>query len=356
MTTLCPKCKKDKDINDFTHNNKTVKTCISCREQSRAWREKNKERVSIYNKLTNTKKDKEVIFIYARKKNSKDDWQKFNSQLEAANTLNLRAPNVNKVINGDLQTTGGYEFKTETEYHKGIDKKWDDVKIENNITDQTESSKRILHKTENDIELKRCCKCQEYQELDMFNKCDDSWDKLRPECKKCLSKYREENKEQKTEYNKQYWIETKEDQTIKHKIWANNNREHINEYNRERRKTNINYKLSDNLRQRFRTVIKKQLLTKDSDTHIHDLLDCTLEYLVEYLENKFDDKMNWDNYGDYWHIDHIIPCSAWDLEKSEEQKMCFNYQNLQPLSAKDNLSKHNKYLEKDKIQYKLLFT
>jgi hypothetical protein len=48
--------------------------------------------------------------------------------------------------------------------------------------------------------------------------------------------------------------------------------------------------------------------------------------------------MNWDNYSFRgWHIDHIIPLTS---AKNEEEliKLC-HYTNLQPLWAKDNLSK-----------------
>lgn len=37
--------------------------------------------------------------------------------------------------------------------------------------------------------------------------------------------------------------------------------------------------------------------------------------------------MNWDNYGS-WHIDHIIPCSSWDLSNEDDIYKCFNYLNL----------------------------
>jgi len=62
------------------------------------------------------------------------------------------------------------------------------------------------------------------------------------------------------------------------------------------------------------------------------------------LETKFLEGMDWDNYGIYgWHIDHIKPCSLFNLENIEEQKKCFHYTNLQPLWAIDNLKKGNKY-------------
>lgn len=40
--------------------------------------------------------------------------------------------------------------------------------------------------------------------------------------------------------------------------------------------------------------------------------------------------------------DHIKPCVSFDLTREEEQKKCFHYLNLQPLWAKENLSKGGK--------------
>ncbi len=57
--------------------------------------------------------------------------------------------------------------------------------------------------------------------------------------------------------------------------------------------------------------------------------------------------MSWENYGkgdngrgmQEWHIDHIKPCASFDLSKPEQQKLCFNYTNLQPLWAEENMKK-----------------
>ena len=53
--------------------------------------------------------------------------------------------------------------------------------------------------------------------------------------------------------------------------------------------------------------------------------------------------MNWENYGTYWHIDHIKPIS---LAENEKEVYDLNhYTNFQPLFWLDNLIKSDKYEE-----------
>lgn len=60
--------------------------------------------------------------------------------------------------------------------------------------------------------------------------------------------------------------------------------------------------------------------------------------LRAHLEAQFQAGMSWDNYGE-WHIDHIKPLASFDLEDTDQLKLACHYTNLQPLWAKDNLSK-----------------
>ena len=67
--------------------------------------------------------------------------------------------------------------------------------------------------------------------------------------------------------------------------------------------------------------------------------------LKYHIESLFRPGMTWENYGFRgWHIDHIIPCSYFDLSIDENQLICFNFKNLQPLWQPDNFKKHNKFV------------
>jgi hypothetical protein len=110
-----------------------------------------------------------------------------------------------------------------------------------------------------------------------------------------------------------------------------------NDYFKNRRKIDINFKIKQYLRTRIWEALRKNY--KPIRTLI--LLDCSLEQLREHLQKRFTKGMTWKNYGK-WHIDHIIPCARFDLRKVSEQKKCFHYTNLQPLWAIDNLRKGSK--------------
>ncbi len=117
----------------------------------------------------------------------------------------------------------------------------------------------------------------------------------------------------------------------------------INEKGKKRYRENVQARLAKLLRDRFQQAVKKAF----KQTSCLNLLGCNMAAFRERFESLFLPGMTWENQGK-WHIDHIIPCSAFDLTIFEEQKKCFHYTNLQPLWAKDNMSKG------DKTAYQLL--
>ena len=145
---------------------------------------------------------------------------------------------------------------------------------------------------------------------------------------KILIKYSEYRKNHKEEI-KQYRLEHKKERT-----------EYGNRYDKNRRKTDVNFRLAHYLRCRISKVLRDNRKS-DSTTK---LLGCSIEQLKWYFASKFTKGMSWAKVmnGEI-HIDHIKPCAAFDLSKESEQRKCFHYTNLQPLWAKDNLSKGSKF-------------
>lgn len=72
------------------------------------------------------------------------------------------------------------------------------------------------------------------------------------------------------------------------------------------------------------------------------IIGCSREFLRKHLEKQFKPGMTWENHGK-WHIDHIIPLAKFDPNNIEDVKISNNYTNLQPLWAKENIKKKNKY-------------
>ncbi len=137
--------------------------------------------------------------------------------------------------------------------------------------------------------------------------------------------------------------------------WSNSNREYLNEYSRDYRvshqeivsniankyknskKDDPQYIIANSLRKKLRYYI----VQNPSDKHI-DLFGATSNFVRNWIEFQFTSEMNWDNYGEYWNFDHIIPYDNFDLTTQEMQHICCKWSNIQPLLSSKNSGKKNK--------------
>ena len=197
----------------------------------------------------------------------------------------------------------------------------------------------------------RCKKCMYHVQKTGWN--FKNREKLKQKRKMEWANLSEEKKEKKKIYIKQwrYHTETgrkfnqrrlkaglKRYYEIKNDPVANaRHNERIRKYETLQRNTNPHFKMKKNLSRRIRSALTKFKMRKNIST-----LQLTgvknIQFLVDHLTKQFEPGMTWDNYGE-WHIDHIKACTKFDLTKPEEQRACFNYTNLQPLWAVDNIKK-----------------
>jgi len=216
--------------------------------------------------------------------------------------------------------------------------------------------------------LKKCSKCNELQSHTMFNKDKKGKYGVGSVCKKCCKINYQNNKDYfKTkrkehqlnnpelykEYRKSHQLDNPElykeyrktlNSKLKSEKYYENNKEKIIknqiEYKKLKYNTDTNFKISNLLRIRFYHAIKGKKI--DS---ILNIIGCNIEELKQYLESLFKFEMTWENHGIIWEIDHIKPCSSFDLSDKEQQKQCFNYTNLQPLFKTTKIAENFGYID-----------
>lgn len=135
---------------------------------------------------------------------------------------------------------------------------------------------------------------------------------------------------------------------------GNNNKikrtkEYMIEYNKKR-KTDFTFKLKHILRSNLNKRLKKGVKNNRTIKYV----GCTISFLIKWFEFLFDNNMTLKNHGTYWHIDHILPCSHFNLENQEMIYICYNWTNLRPCNASENLLKGNTIDDELIKKYKIL--
>lgn len=72
-----------------------------------------------------------------------------------------------------------------------------------------------------------------------------------------------------------------------------------------------------------------------------EIVGCSKQFLVDWIGFQFTNGMSWANAGK-WHIDHIIPCAAFNLHDESQQRVAFHYTNLRPLWGAENAAKRDR--------------
>lgn len=171
-------------------------------------------------------------------------------------------------------------------------------------------------------------------------------------CKTCINKTQKEhwenNKEllakKRSERRKNKIEQYRESERIRRKLYRDKNKDEVNrkyrEYMRKYRKEKPLFRL-----QKYISYVVKYSLENRCSTHdIFSKLGYTVTDLMLHIEKQFKEGMSWDNYGE-WHIDHITPQTWLPFSSIEDENFikCWSLTNLQPLWAKENISKSNRY-------------
>lgn len=234
--------------------------------------------------------------------------------------------------------------------------------------------------------MKTCTKCKQEKSLDDFHNCKSKKSGKMSHCKACRNQYNREKSEE-IGYDVLYAKALSNDPEKykrRQKQYYEKNKEKIVDNVREWRKKNPQARRAEYLNARDKKIAyakewaeknpdKRSRITRryskkfNSDPSNRPYIICRkllarvialkeggkpgkteamLGYtrldLKNHIESMFKDGMSWGNHGE-WHVDHIKPVSAFIKEGEKDPKVINALENLQPLWAKDNLSKGAKY-------------
>ena len=161
------------------------------------------------------------------------------------------------------------------------------------------------------IDCNFCKYCEQLKRVNEFNKSNVN------KCRRCHSEYC--------------------------RLWKIKNRKEYNAYHRKYRANNPANKIKHALRTRLSKLINGVHLSRTLLMYV----GCDFDFFMNWIHYQFTAEMNWNNFGEYWHIDHVLPVKRFDHESLEAIRICWNWRNLRPLEAKENLCK------KDEVNFDL---
>lgn len=187
--------------------------------------------------------------------------------------------------------------------------------------------------------FKQCNDCQEIKPLSEFYIRKNCIDGYGGQCKACLAlkskQYKQNLTLEQKEQRKQYLIK-----------YTVDNKDRIRQYQKQYRQLNANkIKEADRLRYKENKLNKSMsvwlhhaLKESKAERHWEDLVPYNLCQLRQHLESQFTSEMNWDNYGTYWEIDHIIPQNLFKIKTEQDRdfQICWSLANLRPLEKSLN--------------------
>lgn len=305
-TKTCSRCKEEKDTDLFIKKRNICKACSNEAKKKSKAKKANMDPETIIQCTTCDEKKKYALFVKGTKKCKDCDnkRRKANYEKKKANISDTKQKKCSLCK----------DEKVESEFNPGF--------AVCKVCQQVQKKARNDKLKQNLPDSKECKECGLTQEIDQFrigeNVCYTcsklrtyEWRKNNPEgFQKICEKYR-----QKDDY-----------------------REKQNKSKKERYHNNPTERIGRNYRCYLRDYLFKGRTTKNID----DIVGLSPEKMKDWLEYNFEPGMTWDNYGTFWNLDHVMPCSSFDLEDELQLYECFSWKNTMPVYYKENLEKFNK--------------
>ena len=278
-----------------------------------------------------------------------------NSNIENLNVNNNNTPIISKIC------TNCNQIKPLTEYSKnklttdGLQYSCKPCQSIKRKHYQDYNKQINTNKIYNENDVKTCYNCKQIKSIADFSKNQTKSDGLQHICKSCeciiRNNYRNKNRQNNT-----------------NRIYTENDIKQCLKCKQQKLYTEFNKCISDktglesycknciknDIDKHFQNLFNKSLnrSIKYGNCSCISIMGCDPDFLKLWFEFQFDDKMNWNNHGTYFHIDHVKPRSLFNIENDNDRRLMNHWSNLSPLEKHENKKKSNTYNDEIELNHK----
>lgn len=163
-------------------------------------------------------------------------------------------------------------------------------------------------------------------------------------------KHKAANKEHIRQWSQEFYRKNKDRILAVCKSYRERNADAIAKKAKEKLKSDPAAAITARLRHRIYMALRPCNAKKRANTL--KLVGCSRKFLAAWIESQFLPGMGWHN-RQSWHVDHIVPCSAFDMTDAGQQHVAFHYLNLRPMWATENISKGSSLVVSPRKQWTL---
>ena len=121
------------------------------------------------------------------------------------------------------------------------------------------------------------------------------------------------------------------------KNYFQNKKQELYKKIKKRKDEDNNFRIACNLLKRVMNAFEAQNVRKTNETFY--LPGCSHSFIGLWIESQLYDEMALEIHGKIWCLDHCLPIASFNLLDEKEMKKFFNWINLRPMYAKDNIIK-----------------
>lgn len=95
-------------------------------------------------------------------------------------------------------------------------------------------------------------------------------------------------------------------------------------------------------KRKWQISLRRYVLNKQICVNYAPYFGLDVENMRQWFQYQFKPGINWENFGEKWQFDHIIPVTYFDFSIEEDLKLCWNFTNIRVENYQLNKDRGNR--------------